>query len=90
MVRWGIETYKTGKERDMAREYWNKRFFDVLILAVLVLVANGPAKAGPEFSGLAPGAGQYRITRDQIVLENAVLACRWDISEGRLKPNSVV
>jgi hypothetical protein len=23
-------------------------------------------------------------------LENAVLACRWDISEGRLKPNSVV
>ena len=68
----------------------NKRFFDVLIFIVLVLGAVDLARADVEFPGLQPGAGQCRLDEGRLVLENAVLACRWDISEGRLKPGRLV
>ena len=69
---------------------WRRQFTNSAILLVLVLAANGRAKLGLEFPGPAPGAAQCRIIQDQLVLENAVLACKWDISEGQLKPDCVV
>jgi hypothetical protein len=75
---------------DMVRRKWRRRFTNIAILLVLVLAANGRAKLELEFPGPAPGAAQCRITQDQLVLENTVLACSWDISEGQLKSNCVV
>jgi len=68
----------------------NKRFFGVLFFIVLVLTAFSWAKAGIEFPGPEPGAGKCRMDGSRLVLENAVLACRWDISGGRLKPGRLV
>jgi len=68
----------------------NKWFFDVLVFIVLVLGAVGRAGAGVEFPGPDPGAGQCRMDGGRVVLENAVLICRWDISGGRLKPDRLV
>ena len=74
----------------MSLRNWNKWFLDVVILLVLVLGAWGRAGAGVEFPGPAPGAGQCRMGGGRLVLENAVLSCRWDISGGRLKPDRFV
>ena len=74
----------------MGTKKQNKRFISVLVLVVLVLGAVGRAKAGVEFPGPAPGGGQCRMDEGRLVLENAVLACRWDISGGRLKPGRLV
>jgi len=68
----------------------NKRFFDVLVFLVLVLSAFGRAGAGIEFPGLQPDPGQCRMDGSRLVLENAVLACQWDISGGRLRPDRFV
>ena len=74
----------------MGTKKQNKRFLEVLILVVLVLGAVGRAKAGVEFPGPEPGAGECRFDEGRLVLENAVLACRWDISGGRLKPGRLL
>ena len=69
----------------MGRRNWNKWFFDFLVIIVLVLGGFGWAGAGIEFPGPELGAGQCRMDEGQVVLENAVLSCQWDISGGRLK-----
>jgi len=74
----------------MGRRNWNNWFFDVLIFVVLVLTTGGRAKAGVEFPGPEPGAGQCRMDGSRLVLENAVLSCEWDISGGRLTPGRLV
>jgi len=58
----------------------------------MILLIAGRVCAQPqlEFPGPAPGDGQGRISRSELVLENKVLACTWDISEGRLKPKHVM
>jgi len=67
-----------------------KQFVEVSIFIVLVLAAVGWAGAGVEFPGPEPGAGQCRLDGGRLVLENAVLSCEWDISEGQLKPDRLV
>ncbi len=68
----------------------NKQFIDVVILIVLVLGAFGRANAGVEYPGPEPGARQCRFDDGELVLENAVLSCEWNISGGRLKPGRIV
>ena len=68
----------------------SKPFFNVLIFIVLVLGGFSRAGAGVEFPGPEPGAGQCSVVEGRLVLENAVLACQWDISDGRLKPVRLV
>jgi hypothetical protein len=74
----------------MGSRIQNKRFLDVLIFIVLVLGGFGSAVAEIEFPGPEPGGGQCRMDGGWLVLENDVLLCRWDISEGRLKPDGLV
>ena len=74
----------------MGTRIQNKRFLNLLVFIVLVLGAFGWARAGVEFPGPEPGGGQCRMDGSRLVLENAVLACRWDISGGRLKPGRLV
>jgi len=67
-----------------------KRFVEVSVFTVLVFGGFGRAKAGVEFPGLDPGVGQGRMDGGRLVLENDVLSCEWDISEGRLKPDRLI
>ncbi len=60
-----------------------------LYVAVLALLSFGTCMAAGtrlEFPGPAPGDAQGRVTKTELILENEVLACAWDISQGRLKP----
>jgi len=50
---------------------------------------RGWARLGLEFPGPAPGDGQGEINQSELVIENKILSCTWDISEGRLKPKRV-
>jgi len=68
------------------QKHW---FADVVVLAVLLLSGSTRAEFGLEFPGPAPGEGQGRINRSELVLENKVLACGWDIYDGQLKPGRV-
>ncbi len=63
-----------------------------LIAAVLIMLSPaglGWAQSGLEFPGPAPGNAQGRISQNEHILENEVIACSWSISEGRLRPEYV-
>jgi len=65
------------------------RFMGTVVLVVSLLSAHVWAESGLEFPGPAPCLAQCKVNRSELVLENKVLACAWDISEGRLKPKRV-
>jgi len=75
--------------KNLIEEIQKYRFMGTVVLVVSLLSAHVWAESGLEFPGPAPGDGQGRINRSELVLENKVLACTWDISEGRLKPKRV-
>jgi hypothetical protein len=68
----------------------NKRLVDMMIFILLALGGFSSSIAGIEFPGPQPAAGQCRLVDNHLTLENAVLACQWDITEGRLKPERFV
>jgi len=55
------------------------RLVDTIILVVLLIAGSGQAESQLEFPGPAPGPAQGGISRGELVLENKVLACTWDI-----------
>ncbi len=74
----------------MGSRIQNKRFIRVLVFIVLVLGAFGRAGVEIEFPGSEPGAAQCSFDEGRLVLENDVLSCQWDITEGRLKLDRLV
>ena len=64
-----------------------------LVCAVILVGLLGAgvmkAKGAVEYPGPAPGEAQASIQNDQIVLENAVLECRWSVAQGHLRPVSI-
>jgi hypothetical protein len=64
-------------------------FADTAILVILLIAGRVCARPQLEFPGPAPGDGQGSINQAELVLENKVLACTWDISKGRLRPKSI-
>jgi len=74
----------------MKRRTHNCPFIYVSIPVVLSLTACVGAALGPNFPGPMPGDGQCRITQDELILENDVIACTWSIREGRLGLQRVV
>ncbi len=66
------------------------RFIGTVVLVISLLSACVWAESGLEFPGPSPGDGQGKVSRSELVLQNKVLACTWDISEGRLKPRRVM
>jgi len=72
--------------KERTQKHW---FADAAILVVLLLAGCTRAEFGLEFPGPAPGLAQGKISRSELVLENKVLACTWDISEGRLTPKRI-
>ena len=58
---------------------------NTLILVMLLLASCAHAEFNPEFPGQEPGPAQGRISRSELVLENKVLACTWDVEDGQLK-----
>jgi hypothetical protein len=67
-----------------------KQFFGVLVFVVLVLGGSGSAVAEVEFPGPQVGIAQYSFDEGRLALENDVLSCQWDITEGRLKLDRLV
>jgi len=65
------------------------RHLAVVLLFSWCLAGRGRARLHLQFPGPDPGTGQGRIGRNKIILENKILLCAWDISEGRLKPGFV-
>ncbi len=65
------------------------RLVETSILVMLLLAGCAHAKLQLEFPGPAPGLAQGKTSRSKFVLENRVLACNWDVDEGKLKPNSI-
>ena len=68
----------------------NKQFVETLVFIVLVLGGFGSAIAEIQFPGPEPGVGRCKMDEGRVVLENAVLLCQWDVSEGRLKLDRLV
>jgi len=67
----------------------NFRFIGAAILATLLLTTRIRAESRPEFPGPAPGDAQGGVYKDELILQNKLLSCAWDVSEGRLKPRYV-
>ena len=73
----------------MIKRKQKHRLIDTTIMVVLLLSSCAHAELQLQFPGPAPGDGQGRINQSELVLENKVLACTWDVDDGQLKPNSI-
>ncbi len=65
------------------------RLIDAAVLAVLLFAARAGAESGLEFPGPASGDAQGRVSKDGLLVENKLILCAWDVSEGRFKPRYV-
>ncbi len=89
----------------MSKKIENHAFVCAMVLALLPLGASTTAETrlarqiyppdvwrasgGLEFPGPAPGDAQGKVSKSELILENNVLSCTWDISQGRLRPKHV-
>ncbi len=55
----------------------------------MIIAGSTYAESGLEFPGPAPGDAQGRIYKDELILQNSLLACAWSVSKGRLKPRYI-
>jgi len=56
-----------------------------VVLVSLLLIGRMQAELPLEFPGPAPGDAKGRMSRNELALENNVLACTWAVIEERLK-----
>lgn len=70
----------------MSEKIENHSFSYVVLLALLSFGTCMAAGTRLEFPGPAPGDAQGKVGETELILENEVLACAWDISQGRLRP----
>lgn len=59
------------------------------VLAVLLLAAHAGAEPELEFPGPEPGSAQGTVGKNEFIVENRLLSCTWEVSDGRLKPRYV-
>jgi len=64
-------------------------FIGAAILAASLFATLGGAGSSVEFPGPAPGDAQGRVFNNELILQNTLISCTWDVSEGRLKPGYV-
>jgi hypothetical protein len=64
-------------------------FAGMVTLAMLLLAAYIPATSGLEFPGPIPGEAQGSVSGRELIVENRLMSCAWDVSEGRLRPKHV-
>ena len=67
----------------------NHPFRLAVFLAALSFGTCVAADARLEFPGPPPGSAQGRVGKTELTLENEVLSCAWDISQGPLRPKHV-
>jgi hypothetical protein len=61
-----------------------------LLCVLLLLERYTRAAWAVDFPGPDPQEARSQVDHDGFVLENQVLACKWTLADGRLKPDSVV
>ncbi len=64
-------------------------FIGAAILAASLLTTPARAESRLEFPGPAPGDAKGSVLNDELILQNTLISCTWDTSEGRLKPGYV-
>jgi len=62
----------------------------VLFCLPLLLIRFGHTAWALDFPGPAPKEALARVDDAGFVLENQVLACKWTLASGRLKPTCIV
>jgi hypothetical protein len=67
----------------------NHSFSYAVVLALLSFGTCMAAGTRLEFPGPAPGDARGVAGKSELILGNEVLACAWDVSQGRLKPKHV-
>ena len=70
----------------MTPRCWKCGFVFGMLLAGLFGITAGKAQGRVEYPGPAPGEAKASVRDGYIVLSNAVLECKWSISDGRLRP----
>ena len=65
-------------------------WFAVTFCLSSLLTQSRDASWAVDFPGPDPKAAQARVDNADLVLENQVLACKWTVTDGRLKPVRVV
>ena len=73
----------------MSEKVGRHTFLCAMVLALLPLGTSITAEARLEFPGPAPRDAQGKVTKSELILENRLLSCAWDISQGRLKLKNV-
>jgi len=66
-----------------------QRLVETSVLVMLLFASCARAEFHLEFPGPESGPARGRISRRELILENKVLACTWDVDDGQLNPNSI-
>lgn len=61
----------------------------VVVLAAFLDGVLGTSALGLDFPGPNPGPARGEINGGQVTLQNDVLACRWNVAQDRIRPESV-
>ncbi len=84
-----MQLFALHRESKMSEKIESHRFLCAIVTALLSTVTCVVAEARLEFPGPAPGDVRGKVTKGELILENKVLSCTWDISQGRLKTKQV-
>lgn len=82
-------TWTVKRERRMTERIEKCRFAHSAVLVALLVISHAWAESYFEFPGPAPGDAKSSVSQDKLVLENSVIAFKWTVTDGRLKPNSL-
>ncbi len=74
----------------MFAETTRHSFITARILASLLLAVPAAANSTVGLPGPSPGRARAEISRDKVTLENAVISCTWELSQGKLRPARIV
>ena len=74
----------------MIAEITQRSFITAKMVAVLLLAGPAVANSRVGLYGPAPGRARAEISRGELTLENDVISCTWEVSQGKLRPARIL